>query len=314
MTDAAFEKRVAALRRFNRFYTQKIGVLGEGLLQSPFPLTEARVIYELAQVKDTSASRIARDLGLDAGYLSRILRRFERGGLIRRRVAAEDRRRTLLSLTTKGRRAFAALDRRSREENAGLLRPLPEASQKELAEAMERIERLLGGDQAASRQGRRPSFILRPHRAGDIGWVVHRHGVLYQREYGFDATFEALVAEIGAGFLRRFDPARECCWIAESDGRILGSAFVVRQSRRVAKLRLVYVEPEARGLGIGRALLDACIAFARAAGYRTMTLWTNDVLTAARQLYERAGFRLVARERHHSFGQDLMGENWDLDL
>lgn len=312
MTDRDFDERVAALRRFNRFYTQKIGVLGEGLLHSPFSLAEARIVYELAQVKDATASQLARDLDLDAGYLSRILRRFERQGLIRRRTAAEDRRRSLLALTQKGRRAFATLDRRSREENAALLRPLTQAQRAELAEAMARIERLLG--RAPGGDARPRPFLLRPHRAGDIGWVVHRHGFLYNAEYGFDATFEALVAEIGAEFLRRFDPSRDCCWIAESSGRIVGSAFVVRQTRRIAKLRLVYVEPEARGLGVGQALLEACIAFSRDAGYRTLTLWTNDVLVAARRLYERAGFRLVASERHRSFDRDLVGENWDLEL
>lgn len=309
MADYGLEARVAAVRRFNRFYTQKIGVLQEGLLRSPFSLTEARVLYELAHREPTTASALCRDLGLDAGYVSRILRDFGRRGLIARRRSRDDGRQSLVSLTRKGQAAFAPLDARSRAEIGAMLRPLPDAAQRRLVDAISTIEDLL-----RARAGATAPYLLRPHQPGDIGWVIHRHGALYAQEYGFDETFEALVAEIAAKFVRGYDPKSERCWIAEKDGAVVGSVFLVRKSRRVAKLRLLYVEPAARGLGIGARLVDECVRFARQAGYRSITLWTNSVLHAARRIYERAGFRLVDEAPHRSFGQDLVGQTWELEL
>jgi len=303
------DRRVAAVRRFNRFYTQRIGVLQDGLLNSPFSLTEVRVLYELAHREQPTASELGRDLGLDAGYLSRILGGFERRGLIERRPSKTDGRQNLLSLTRAGREAFAPLDDRSRSEIRAMLQPLPAPGQRRLIDAMGAIERLLG----APPEPRLP-YMLRPHRPGDLGWIVHRHGVLYAQEYGFDERFEALVAKIAAEFVQSFDSKRERCWIAERDGEIVGSVLLVRASDEVAKLRLLLVEPEARGLGIGARLVEECERFARQAGYRKITLWTNSVLHAARHIYEKAGYRLVAEDPHHSFGQDLVGETWGLDL
>lgn len=309
MPDGSFDDRIAAVRRFNRFYTQQIGVLREGLHESRFSLTQARVLYELAQRPPLPAAELARDLALDAGYLSRILRGFETEGLIVRTPSKTDARQSSIALTEAGRAAFAPLDRASREEISALLRRLPGPQQQRLVEAMRTIETLLG-DRPASR----PPYLLRPHRAGDIGWVVHRHGVLYAEEYGWDETFEALVAEVGAEFIKNFDPKRERCWIAEQDGAIVGSVFLVRKTDEIAKLRLLYVEPFARGAGIGRRLVEECLRFAKSVGYRRITLWTNSVLVAARRIYETAGFELVASEPHHSFGHDLVGETWERDL
>ncbi len=305
-----FDGRVAALRRFNRFYTQRIGVLREGLHDSPFSLTEARVLYELAHRDGPTASALSRDLALDPGYLSRILRGFRRQGLIERRPSPTDARQSHLWLTAKGRAAFAPLDARSREDNAALLSHLSEPQQQRLIEAVGTIETLLG---AARRDGA-PSYLLRPHQPGDIGWIIQRHGALYAQEYGWDASFEALVAEIAAAFLRGHDPAKERCWIAEKDGVNAGCVMLVRKSRTVAQLRLLLVEPQARGLGIGRRLVGECIRFARGAGYRRVVLWTNSVLHAARRLYQEAGFRLVEEAPHHSFGHDLVGQTWELRL
>jgi len=304
-----FDRRVAAVRRFNRFYTQKIGVLEEGLLKSDFSLTETRVLYELAHRERPTAAELVKDLGLDAGYLSRILRNFERRGLVEKEPSETDGRQSLLSLTDAGRDSFAPLNARSRDEISALLDTLTEAEQARLLDAMHAIETLLG----AQPESRAP-YLLRPHQPGDIGWVIHRHGALYAREYGWDETFEALVAEIGAKFIKEFDPKRERCWIAEKDGEIVGSVFLVRQSDEAAKLRLLYVEPEARGLGIGRRFVAECIRFARQAGYRSITLWTNDILSAARRIYEDAGFHLVHQEPHRSFGHDLVSETWELAL
>jgi DNA-binding MarR family transcriptional regulator/N-acetylglutamate synthase-like GNAT family acetyltransferase len=302
-------RQVAALRRFNRFYTQKIGVLGDGLFESPFSLAESRVLYELANREHPVASELCRDLGLDPGYLSRILARFQRDRLIERRPSSSDGRRILLMLTRKGRETFRPMDRASRAAIARLLAPLSEQQRRRLSEAAESIERLLGTEDVT-----REPFVLRPYRPGDMGWVVHRHAALYAREYGFDETFEALVAEIAAKFIRNFDAKRERCWIAEREGEILGSVFLVRQSASVAKLRLLLVEPEARGLGIGKRLVEECVRFARDCRYRKIVLWTNSILTAARHLYENAGFTLTHEEAHHSFGQDLVGETWELRL
>jgi DNA-binding MarR family transcriptional regulator/GNAT superfamily N-acetyltransferase len=302
-------RRIEAVRRFNRFYTRRIGVLHEGLLGSPFSLVEARVIYEMAQRGQTTATELGQELGLDGGYLSRILRRFESRGLIDKRRSKADGRRSLLRLTKAGQDAFAALDSRSRHEIGALLGALGREDQVRLVGAMHTIEILLGAGPE-----RRTPYLLRPHQPGDMGWVVQRHAALYAEEYGWDEGFEALVARIVAEFLDRFDPKAERCWIAERDGAAVGSAFLVKKSKRVAKLRLLLVEPKARGLGIGTRLVDECVAFARRVGYRKVTLWTNSVLTKARPLYERAGFRLVREAPHHSFGQDLIGQTWELEL
>jgi DNA-binding MarR family transcriptional regulator/GNAT superfamily N-acetyltransferase len=299
---------VAAVRRFTRFYTSRLEVLREGLLDSAFSLTEARVLYELATRDRPTAADLGRELALDAGYLSRILKRFEEGGLLARTRSASDGRQAHLVLTAAGRAAFAPLDARSRAQVGGLLAGLSAPDRDRLVAAMRVIEGLLDPDPAP------PSYILRPHRPGDMGWIVHRHGALYAQEYGWDETFEALVAGIAAEFIRDFDPRRERAWIAEKDGEIVGSILLVRQSDEVAKLRLLYVEPQARGLGIGRHFVDECIRFARAAGYRRLTLWTNDVLHAARALYAKAGFTLAKTEPHRSFGQDLVGEFWEMEL
>jgi DNA-binding MarR family transcriptional regulator/GNAT superfamily N-acetyltransferase len=309
MVEVAAGHRVAAVRRFNRFYTKRIGVLHEGLLQSPFPLTEARVLYELALHEGVTATELGRELGLDAGYLSRILRRFGERGLIRRMPSQADGRQHHLWLTERGRAAFAPLDEASRAEVGGMLAELSETQQEGLLEAMATLERLLGSHPLPERP-----YILRRHRPGDMGWVVHRHGMLYAEEYGWDERFEALVAAIVAQFVERYDPRRERCWIAERDGEVLGSVFLVKESEQVAKLRLLLVEPRARGLGIGTRLVQECEAFARQAGYRTIRLWTNRVLHAARRIYEHAGYRLVHEEPHHSFGHDLVGETWELQL
>jgi DNA-binding MarR family transcriptional regulator/GNAT superfamily N-acetyltransferase len=307
--EAELEQRVATVRRFNRFYTRQIGVLHEGLLGSPFSLTEGRVLYELAHRDRPTATQLARDLDLDPGYLSRILRDFEQRGLLARTPSELDGRQSLLALTPRGREAFAPLDVRSREEIGAMLGALPLPEQARVIEAMQTIETLLGG-----RPKPPASYVLRPPRPGDMGWVVHRHGVLYAQEYGWDETFEALVAGIVAGFVRDHDPKRERCWIAEQDGQNVGSVFLVKRSDAVAQLRLLIVEPSARGRGIGARLTSECVRFARSLGYRKVTLWTNSVLVAARHIYERAGFRLVSEEPHRSFGHDLIGETWELDL
>jgi DNA-binding MarR family transcriptional regulator/GNAT superfamily N-acetyltransferase len=303
---AGLERRVAEVRRFSRFYTQKIGVLRQAYLQSPFTLTEVRVLYELAHRERSTASELGRDLGLDAGYLSRILRRFQKKGLLTRVASRQDGRQQILSLTRKGEEAFAPLNLRSRREIAALLGPLSAPEQIRLVGAMREIETLLGAEPEP-----KAPYMLRPHQPGDIGWIIHRHGVLYAQEYGWDETFEALVAEVAASFIRKFDARKERCWIAEKDGEIVGSAFLVRKSAAVAKIRLVYVEPKARGLGIATRLTAECERFARQAGYRKITLWTNSILRAARHVYAKAGFRLVRSEPHRSFGHDLVGETWE---
>ena len=309
VADTEAEQRISTVRRFNRFYTKQIGLLGEGYLETPFSLTEARVLYELAHRERPSATELARELALDAGYLSRILRGFERRRLLRRTRSKADGRQSHLSLTARGRAAFAPLDVRSRADIGGMLARLGPGEQRRLVDAMRTIEALLGGAPAA-----KAPYVLRPHQPGDMGWVVHRHGALYAQEYGFDERFEALVARVVAKFVDRYDPRRERCWIAEKDGEIVGSVFLVRRSRSVAQLRLLQVEPKARGLGIGERLVAECIRFARQAGYRKITLWTNSVLRVARRVYQTAGFRRVHREKHRSFGRDLVGETWELSL
>jgi DNA-binding MarR family transcriptional regulator/GNAT superfamily N-acetyltransferase len=297
---------ISAVRRFSRFYTRRLGLLGEGLLDSAFSLAESRVLYELAHHDGLTASLLGRALGLDPGYLSRILKRFEARGLIVRSPSAADGRQAVLSLTEAGRAAFAPLDQRSREQVAAMLGPLDPEQTERLTRAMASVEELLGERPAAP-----APVLLRPHQIGDIGWIVHRQALLYAQEYGWDETYEALAAEIGAEFLRAFDPKRDRAWIAEQGGAIVGSVFVVRVSDEVARLRLLYVEPHARGSGLGRRLVGECIRFARLKGYRKLTLWTNDVLAAARRIYQDAGFTLIAEERHHSFGKDLVGQNWE---
>ncbi len=303
------EDKVSAVRRFNRFFTRRIGVLREGLLHSPYSLTEARILFELAQRDNLTASDLCRDLGLDPGYLSRILARFEQQGLMDRARSENDGRQRLLRLTPAGEEAFALLDKRSHDEVLEMLNDLTEEDQRRLLKAMHTIESMLDRDFKFSEP-----FFLRQHEPGDMGWVTHRHGVLYAQEYGWDERFEALVAQIVADFINNYNPARERCWIAEMNGEIVGSAFVVQASETVAKLRLLLVEPKARGLGLGSRLVQECIRFARRSGYQKLTLWTNDVLLAARHIYEKMGFTLVAREAHHSFGHDLVGETWELDL
>jgi DNA-binding MarR family transcriptional regulator/ribosomal protein S18 acetylase RimI-like enzyme len=311
---ADLDRRVAAVRRFNRFYTRKIGVLGEGLLDSPYTLTQARILYELVHRDRPTASALVRDLGLDPGYLSRILRGFERQGLLARAASLEDARQRHLILTSQGRKAFAGLERITRQQIAALLQPLKEPQQSRIETAMRQIETLLGEGVESDASSTPAGYLLRPHRPGDMGWVVHRHAALYAAEYGWDESFEALVAEIVAGFIRNFDPAREHCWIAEREGEILGSIFLVQDGPTVAKLRMLLVEPAARGLGLGQRLVDECLGFARTKGYRRVRLWTNSNLTAARRLYEKAGFQLIESEPHRSFGHDLVGETWELTL
>jgi DNA-binding MarR family transcriptional regulator/GNAT superfamily N-acetyltransferase len=310
------DERIAALRAFNRFYTRRIGVLHEGLLDSRFSLTESRLLWELAHCEHTTATALAQTLDLDAGYLSRLLRGLKERGLIKASRSATDARQTQLSISAAGRRAFAPLDRRSQAEVAALLDALSDAQQRELLAAMARIETLLGG------QTKSGAFVLRAHRPGDMGWVVSRHGALYAQEYGWDLHFEALVAQIAARFIEQFDTAREACWIAEREGERIGCVFLV-QARDdatqavepgTAQLRMLLVEPSARGLGLGVALVNECERFARQVGYQRIRLWTNSVLLAARGIYERAGYRLRASEAHHSFGHDLVGETWELAL
>jgi DNA-binding MarR family transcriptional regulator/GNAT superfamily N-acetyltransferase len=301
--------RVEAVRRFNRFYTRQIGVLHEKLLRSPFSLTEARVIYELAHYEKTTATELGNELGLDAGYLSRILRGFNKRGLIDKNTSKTDGRQSILWLTEQGQEAFARLNGASRHEFEVMLSDLTEQEQNRLIEAMHTIEGLLG-----AQPEHKVSYLLRPHQSGDMGWVVHRHGVLYAQEYGWDEHFEALVADIVSKFIHDYDSKRERCWIAEMNGESVGAVFLVRQSDTVAKLRLLLVEPKARGFGIGSRLVNECIRFAQQVGYKKITLWTNNVLRAARHIYKKAGFRLVFEEPHHSFGHDLIAETWELEL
>jgi DNA-binding MarR family transcriptional regulator/GNAT superfamily N-acetyltransferase len=303
------QERIEAIRRFNRFLTRRIGVLREGLLHTPYSLTEARVLFEVANREEASASYFARELGLDPGYLSRILAGLERRGLIRKAPSEADGRRRILSLTSDGLEAFALLDARSREEIAELLDGLSDEEQRRLLEAMRIIESVLDKGLKFSEP-----FFVRTHEPGDMGWVVQRHGRLYFEEYGWNERFEALVARIVADFIEDYDPTGERCWIAEMGGKRVGCVFCVKESDSVAKLRLLLVEPGARGLGLGGHLVDECIRFARRCRYETLTLWTNSVLDAARRIYEERGFRLVEAEEHHSFGHDLVGQNWELEL
>jgi DNA-binding MarR family transcriptional regulator/N-acetylglutamate synthase-like GNAT family acetyltransferase len=305
MTNAELGERVAAVRRFNRFYTQRIGVLRDNW--HPFSLTEARVLYELTRHDKASASDLVEQLGIDAGYLSRILRRFQREGLVSKQISRSDARRSHLSLTTKGRRAFAPLEARSNEQVGAMLAALAPGMQQHVVAAMLSIEHALNGQ-------RGKNYILRTPRPGDFGWVVARHATFYAENYGWREPFEAMCAQIVAEFANNCDPKRERCWIAERNEETVGSIFLVKETDDVARIRLLLVDPSAQGLGIGSALVDACIGFACQAGYRRITLWTHQILTAARALYERKGFTLTASKAHNSWGVEVVGETWDLEL
>jgi DNA-binding MarR family transcriptional regulator/N-acetylglutamate synthase-like GNAT family acetyltransferase len=302
-------QQIEAVRRFGRFYTGYIGVLREGLLDSPYPLPEARLIYELAHHQQTTATELGDELGLDAGYVSRLLQRLEGQGLLVKERCPEDGRAKLLLLTDAGQEAFAQLNAASRNQIAAILGKLSDVDRERMVSAMSTIQRVLGAEPE-----HRVPYILRPPQPGDMGWVVHRHAVLYNREYGWDEHFEALVAEIVASFVQDFDSKRERCWIAEKDGENVGSVFLVRKADSVAQLRLLLVEPDARGIGIGKRLVAECTRFARRIGYGRIVLWTNDVLHAARRIYEQEGYVLVQEEPHHSFGHDLVGQFWELEL
>lgn len=301
--------RVEAVRRFNRFYTRKIGVLQESFLGSAFSLTQGRVLYELAHREKPTATALGAELGLDSGYLSRILRGFKKARLINAERSSADGRETLLSLTARGRKTIATLDQRSNEDVTARLRGVSQGEQRRLVAAMNEIESVLARRTVASEP-----YILRPHQPGDMGWVVGRQGLLYAQEYGWDEQYEALAAKIAANFIETFDARRERCWIAERQGEIVGAVFLVRHSKSVAKLRLLHVEASARGLGIGKRLVDECLRFARRVGYKKITLWTQSILFAARHIYRQVGFRCVARKPHHSFGKDLVAETWELKL
>lgn len=304
------DEPVAAVRDFTRFYTSRMGVLKEGLLDSDLPLPLARIVYELAQQDGQTGRELAAGLALDPAYISRLLKRLEARGLVERSASARDGREKLLSLTMDGQASFAELDRRSRAEVSDMMANLSAAEMSELTAAMDRVRNLLTPAEGAAAE----PFIIRPHRPGDIGWVISRHGAIYAQEFGWDISFEALVADIAGQFLRDFQPEWEQCWIAERHGRNAGSVFVVRKSPEVAQLRMLIVDPAARGHHIGERLVETVIGFARSKGYSMLTLWTNDCLHAARRIYQKFGFELVDEEPHHSFGVDLVGQNWDLKL
>ncbi len=304
--------RIARVRRFNRFYTRQLGVLRKTYLGSPYSLAEARILYEIAKGGAPTATDIARALDLDAGYLSRTLRSFEKGGLIVRKASVSDARQSHLVLTARGRKAYAPLERRSQRATADMLGRLSEADEARLIAAMATIEELLAG--APENLPPRPGYILRPPRHGDFGWIVKRHAELYAEEYGWGAPFEGVCAQIVADFVNKFDAMTERCWIAEMDGANVGSIMLAKDSETVARIRLLLVDPKARGLGLGRDLTTECVQFARAAGYRKMTLWTHSVLTAARHIYQQAGFKLMRSEEHESWGRPVVSEHWDLEL
>lgn len=310
MTEDLLSYQAEAVRSFNRFYTRQIGVLDEGLLASPFSLTQARVLFELGTRKAVTAREIGDALGLDAGYLSRMVQNFASEGLIRREPSSQDGRQIVLSLTPEGKKAFRELDRKSHALTAAQLSTLSVPRRERLLQSMQDVQRLLSTEVGQDR------LIVRTHRAGDIGWAIERHGQIYTDEFGWNDDFEALVATLFAQFATKHDPDAERCWIAEVDGERVGCVFVVRNvdDPTVAQLRCLLVDPKGRGLGVGKRLVDECLAFAKAAGYAKMMLWTNDVLTSARRIYEAAGFALIKEERHHSFGHDLVGQIWMRDL
>ncbi len=303
------KETIKAIRHFNRFYTRQIGVLNQGLLDSPYSLTEARVIYELAQKETCTATELGSELNLDMGYLSRILANFQKKGLLLKEPAPRDKRQSLLRLSPSGQQAFAMLNERSSQEINGMLEALSAPEQQQLVKAMRTVEALLN-PQAQER----PAVVIRPLQPGDLGWVVSRHGALYAQEYHWDIRFEGFVAQIAADYLENLDPQKENGWIAEVNGENAGCVFLVKKSNEVAKLRMLLVEPGARGLGIGKRLVQECVRFARQCGYQRVTLWTQSCLLAARHIYQKAGFLLTASETCHDFGQDLVSETWDLDL
>lgn len=306
-------REVALVRAFNRDYTRRIGVLREALHDSPYSLTEARVMYEIAHRPDVTAAELAADLDLDRGYLSRILKRFTTQKLLLQAASSQDGRRRNLTLTSAGRRSFAELDRQSQQQVVGMLSELDPVRRQAVLSGMRSMQGAFSG--RVSHDFLTPSRVVyRTHRPGDMGWVVERHGELYFREYGWDEMFEALVAAITCEFIRNLDAKRERCWIAEHDGRRLGCIFLVAGEGDIAKLRLLLVEPDARGLGVGRRLVSECVQFARSAHYGRVVLWTQGNLTAARHLYTQAGFQHTASDPHHSFGHDLVGESWELQL
>lgn len=309
MSSNGTDDQIAAVRAFNRFYTRKLGVLDQHLGKSPFSLSEARVLYELAHRDELSAKEIGNELGLDPGYLSRIIQSFDENGLVTRKPLPADRRQYQLSLTAKGRQAFGKLNLGSQNEVAAMLAQLSPADATRLTQAMATIEAVL-----EQRRSQPASFMLRSHRIGDMGWVISSQAAAYAADYGWDISYEALVAEICAQFIKNYDPAREHCWIAEVGGEPVGSIFLVKATDEIAKLRLLQVEKKARGLGVGRALVEQCIQGARERGYSRMTLWTQSILVAARGIYQSTGFKLVKEEKHHSFGADLVGETWERDL
>lgn len=299
-------QRAEAVRSFNRYYTRQIGVLHEHLLESEFSLTEVRILYELAHRQGLTSSDLCQELGLNAGYVSRVISGFEKKGLVGKSRSPNDARAIQLNLTEQGRKVFEPLNQASRKEVSAMLARLPELRQAQLLDAMAQIRALLDPTEK--------SYVLRDPYPGDLGYVIHRQALLYAQEFGWNNEYEALVAEIVSKFVREFKPARERCWIAEKDGKVVGSVFIVEQDAATAKLRLLYVDPAARGLGIGSRLVDECLRFARQAGYARMVLWTNSVLAAARRIYDRAGFALVEEETHHSFGKDLVGQVFARDL
>lgn len=308
MPDSGIDPQVSAVRAFNRFYTRKIGVL-DGMASSPYSLAEARVLYELANRQQPTATDIRKELGLDAGYMSRILRNFECRKFVRRERSKVDERQRVLSLTAKGRKAFVPLNARSEHDISAMLNPLSPTQRKQLVDAVQTVRRLLGDHvQPAT------PYLLRQHEPGDMGWIVHRQAILYAEEYGWDGSYEALAAEIVAQFIKNYDPKRERAWVAEKDGERVGAVMLVKESNEIAKLRLLHVEHRARGLGIGKRLVEECVRFARQAGYRKMTLWTQSILHAARHIYKAAGFEIVHEQNRHSFGKDLTAETWELNL
>jgi DNA-binding MarR family transcriptional regulator/GNAT superfamily N-acetyltransferase len=311
MTDPALARDAASFRQFNRVYTRFIGTLNEGFLHTEFSLAEGRVLYELAANARTQAKDIAEALGLDAGYLSRMLSRFERAGLVRRKTSKIDSRAANLVLTPRGRAAFRILNTRSERQARGVLRGLQPPERAQFVGAIRTLDRIVSGKQSGE-----TAYTLRAHCPGDMGMVVALEGAGYVNQFGWDGTFEALVARIVADFIANFDSRRERCWIAEIEGRHVGHVFLVRHPERpgTAKLRLLYVDPSARGLGLGQRLVGECIRFARDAGYKRITLWTQSILAAAHHIYGNAGFRLVSEQTHHSFGKDLVGQTWELEL
>ncbi|WLD94606.1 bifunctional helix-turn-helix transcriptional regulator/GNAT family N-acetyltransferase [Alkalihalobacillus sp. AL-G] len=308
---ASLEERINSIRHFNRFITRRIGVLKEGLLHSSYSPTESRVIFEIAQKNDMTSSDLIRELGLDAGYMSRILSHLVETGVLEKKRSEVDGRQRILRLTEKGKKDFALLNERSFEEIQELLMSLDDCKQQQLLDAMQTIEHLLNGQKGLKFS---EPYFLREHQSGDMGWIVYKHGVLYADEYGWGTNFEALVSQLAADFIKNYRPERERCWIAEMNGENVGSVLLTEESETAARLRLLLVDPKARGLGLGTKLVEECIQFARRKGYKTLVLWTNDVLTEARNIYKKTGFQLIAEEKHSKFGDEMTGETWELKL